>query len=460
MSTKDVEFLEAPVIGNKVAFLCKGQKMLSSVVTQVSTDPSFQGWFLVQTSSGSKYSGRLVQQFSSPPLTKAPKPLDQSGSIVSCTKCRTKNRIPNGKQLSEAQCGQCHEILFPNTSRNGGSRQMPSQDQLMNCPDCRGGERRVDCRSCYGSGQDICYNCGGGGTTKEAMELPRTCRTCGGSGTLRSTCCAGRGYVFESCGTCSGVGQLPRQEVERILERREEAARKAAERAAEESKLRAIEEAKREDERRKAEEEKSRKAEEERRRKEEEARQVAVEVKRLKLVSIGEFARATREVWLSGQLDPVMPTCKGQAQTLDQSAFLNTIRNNVDLYRRLGLPFFEGEAWIGGAAGYCSLTTFRYIVTGPNGRVLVLPLKSISKYSFTVKDLWSGNSKVAIAGDAGSFHWKGQEIEGLRFMQPKILNHIRSLRLWARLPAQTQDSLGSTVAQFSPSFVNHPFYDI
>lgn len=337
-----------------------------------------------------------------------------------------------------------------------------SQDQLMNCPDCHGqGERRIDCRSCYGSGIEACYACGGSGKEKFAMELPHACPTCGGRGTLRSMCCAGRGYVFENCSTCEGVGQLARQEVERILQVRKEAALRAAECAAEESKRRAIEQAKREEERRRDEEEKQHKAEEERLRKEEEARQVAIEVKRLKLVSIRDFAQSTHALWLSGKLDSILPTYKGIAQKQQLSDFLSGIIGaNVDLYRRLNLPFIEDEAWVGGVGRYCSLTTYRYLVVGPSGRIHVFPLKDIRKYSFKVKDFWTGNSKVTIAGDFGSFCWKGQEITGGKFIYTNVLNFTKSLRLWERLPVQMQECLNWSITKFNPSFVNHSFYDI
>ncbi len=68
---------------------------------------------------------------------------------------------------------------------------------------------------CKGDGRipgypdEICYNCHG---------IPR--KTCG--------CCAGRGKETEKCETCSGVGQLPIQQVQSLLKRREEVRQKQA----------------------------------------------------------------------------------------------------------------------------------------------------------------------------------------------------------------------------------------
>lgn len=110
MKQDDVQFLETPVSGRKVAFVRGGQRLLSSTITQVLTDPSFPGWFLIKTASGSSYSGKLADKRNTS-ATQVSDPVAQCEVILPCPKCGAKNRVPRGKQTFKAQCGKCKAAL-------------------------------------------------------------------------------------------------------------------------------------------------------------------------------------------------------------------------------------------------------------------------------------------------------------------------------------------------------------
>lgn len=65
MASEYVVFLDQPVIGCPVAFIKNGQRMTSSPVVGVRPDPSNPALLIVQTASGSTYTGQAQPGFQS-----------------------------------------------------------------------------------------------------------------------------------------------------------------------------------------------------------------------------------------------------------------------------------------------------------------------------------------------------------------------------------------------------------
>ena len=94
------------------------------------------------------------------------------------------------------------------------SHEVPNTSEIKQCTTC-GGDGKVTCSECRGTGKDKCNGCGGDGkvtrteqdgeTTKQVTE---SCGRCGGDGKVTCTHHDCNGSGRNTCATCAGHGRL------------------------------------------------------------------------------------------------------------------------------------------------------------------------------------------------------------------------------------------------------------
>jgi hypothetical protein len=167
------------------------------------------------------------------------------------------------------------------------------------------------------------------------------------------------------------------------------------------------------------------------------------------LVGIEEFAEATHRFWLSGKANGFAPNFQQVARQQAKKDFLGEVAGVCRFLQQHGLPFFAGEAWVGGGANQTMrLTTYRVIVTTPTRTLLVLPLCEIESYAFqgaagTVRGFFMG-SALSITGRFGKIHWSGAQLENLHFPKNEFLRGVLDLAAWRGLPREALRALGKT----------------
>lgn len=160
------------------------------------------------------------------------------------------------------------------------------------------------------------------------------------------------------------------------------------------------------------------------------------------LVTVSDFARATRTFWLSGTLNAVLPNLQSTARQQPEKDFLSDIEKLSAFLQQQKLPFFVNEALVAGGFEFdMRLTNYRMVLIAPNREVLVIPLPDVAQYTFGgAAGSFRGaifGSVVEVTGVPGkpTWKWSGAELEGLHFPKQEVCRMLLRLQLWKALPA-------------------------
>jgi hypothetical protein len=178
------------------------------------------------------------------------------------------------------------------------------------------------------------------------------------------------------------------------------------------------------------------------------------------LVSAADFAQATRDFWLSGAMNSILPKLQPVARQQEPNSFARDIVLIAEFLSRNDLPMFSGEAFVAGGAGNTfRLTTHRLVLTAANAAVVCIPLGCIQSYSFrgakgTIRGKLLGSAvqiHLKPGSGFGQISWQGPALNGLDFVHDRVVDALITMRLWLRLPAEAQSYLGSHRSQILPN---------